>query len=173
VNARVLRRHSPGIIEEALSGFQAKDFKKRRANMAERSILEIAKSQITAYNDKNWPAAKESLAADVVYDEAATQRKIKGADGVLTAWKGWGTAFPDSKGSFDKDMVSGNTAVIELTWRGTHKGPLQLPGKELAATGKTIEIRACQIIEVSGGRVQAVRHYFDMATMLRQLGAMS
>jgi steroid delta-isomerase-like uncharacterized protein len=141
--------------------------------MAAKSILEVAKSQIIAYNDKNWGAAKEALAADMVYDEAATQRRIKGVEEVLSAWKGWAKAFPDSKASFDKETVSGNTAVIEVTWRGTHTGPLQLPGKDLAATGKKIEMRACQIIEVSGAKVQTVRQYFDMATMLRQLGVVS
>jgi steroid delta-isomerase-like uncharacterized protein len=141
--------------------------------MAAKSILEVAKSQIIAYNDKNWGAAKEALAADMVYDEAATQRRIKGVEEVLSAWKGWAKAFPDSKASFDKETVSGNTAVIEVTWRGTHTGPLQLPGKDLAATGKKIEMRACQIIEVSGAKVQVVRQYFDMATMLRQLGVVS
>jgi len=141
--------------------------------MADKSILEVAKSQIIAYNDKNWGAAKEALAVDMVYDEAATQRRIKGVEEVLSAWKGWAKAFPDSKASFDKETVSGNTVVIELTWRGTQTGPLQLPGKDLAATGKKIEMRACQVIEVSGAKVQAVRQYFDLATMLRQLGVMS
>jgi len=141
--------------------------------MPEQSPIDIAKAQVTAYNDKNWGAAKEALAADMVYDEVATQRRIKGVEEVLSAWKGWAKALPDSKGSFDKETVSGNTVVIEVTWRGTHTGPLQLPGKDLAATGKKIELRACQVIEVSGAKVQAVRHYYDMATMLRQLGVMS
>jgi steroid delta-isomerase-like uncharacterized protein len=140
--------------------------------MADKSILEVAKSQITAYNNKNWEAVKEALAADVVYDEAGTQRRVKGLEDVVSAWKGWAKALPDSKASFDKETVSGNTAVIEVTWRGTHSGPLQLPGKEIAATGKKIELRACQVIEVSGAKVQAIRHYFDMVTMLRQLGIM-
>jgi steroid delta-isomerase-like uncharacterized protein len=141
--------------------------------MADKSILDVAKSQIIAYNEKNWPAAKESLAADVVYDEVPTHRTIKGADDVLTSWKGWATAFPDSKASFDKELVSGNTAILEVTWRGTHNGPLQLPGNNLAATGKKIEVRACQLVEVAGTRVQTVRQYFDLATMLRQLGVIS
>ena len=141
--------------------------------MADKSILEVAKAQIIAYNDKNWGAAKEALAADIVYDEAGTQRRITGFEEVLAAWKGWAKALPDSKASFDKETVSGNTVVLELTWRGTQTGPLQLPGKDLAATGKKIELRACQVIEVSGAKVKAIRHYFDMATMLRQLGVMS
>src|SRR2546426_2285824 len=61
-------------------------------------------------------AAKEALAVDMVYDEAATQRRIKGVEEVLSAWKGWAKAFPDSRASFDKETVSGNTAIIEVTW---------------------------------------------------------
>jgi steroid delta-isomerase-like uncharacterized protein len=67
--------------------------------------------------------------------------------------------------------VSGNTVTLELTWRGTHTGPLQTPTGALPPSGKTIGIRACQVVEVADGKVQAVRHYFDMATLLQQLGA--
>ena len=138
--------------------------------MADKSILEVAKAQVIAYNDKNWEAAKQSLTGDVVYDEVATQRRIKGVAEVLPAWQGWARAFPDSRASFDRETVSGNTVCLEITWRGTHTGPLQMPGKEHAPTGKRIEMRACQVVEVAGSKVQSVRHYFDMATMLKQLG---
>ena len=140
--------------------------------MADTSILDAAKAQVIAYNDKNWEAAKAVLTTDIAYDEVATNRKLKGIEEVLSSWKGWARAFPDSKGSFDKETVIGNTVILEVTWRGTHTGPMELPGKELAATGKKIEMRACQIIEVSGAKVQSVRQYFDIATMLRQIGAM-
>ena len=54
--------------------------------------------------------------------------------------------------------------------KGTHKGPLQTPSGAIAPTGKPIEVRACAIIELAGDRAKGQRHYFDMATMLRQLG---
>jgi steroid delta-isomerase-like uncharacterized protein len=139
--------------------------------MADKSVLEVAKSQLIAFNDKNWDAAKEVLATDIVYDEVATQRRIQGVE--LSAWKGWARAFPDAKGNIDKETVSGNTVAIELTWRAMHTKPLQLPGKELAPTGKKIELRACQVIEVSGGKVKTLRHYFDLSTLQRQLGVTS
>ena len=141
--------------------------------MADKSILEVARSQLIAFNDKNWDAAKEVLATDIIYDEVATQRRAEGVEEALMAWKGWAKAFPDAKGNVDKETVSGNTVVIELTWRAIHTGPLQLPGKELAATSKKIELRACQVIEVSEGKVKTLRHYFDLSTLLRQLGVMS
>ena len=66
--------------------------------------------------------------------------------------------------------TGGDTVVLELTWRGTHKGPLQTPTGQIAATGKPIEIEACQVYRIADGKPQSMRQYFDMATMLQQLG---
>ena len=44
------------------------------------NVIEIAKAQISAYNDKNWSKVKDVLAADAVYDEKGMQRRIQGAD---------------------------------------------------------------------------------------------
>jgi limonene-1,2-epoxide hydrolase len=50
---------------------------------------------------------------------------------------------------------------------------LRAPTGEVAATGKKIEIRACQVIEVANDKVQAMRQYFDLMTMMQQLGVVS
>ena len=138
--------------------------------MAEQGVIEVAKAQVIAYNDKNWGAVTEALGPEVVYDEVGTNRKLTGPGQVIDAWKGWAAALPDSKATFDAAHIAGNTVILELTWRGTHRGPLQTPAGQIPATGKPIEIRACQIVEVKDGKVQVVRHYFDMVTMLAQLG---
>ncbi len=52
----------------------------------------------------------------------------------------------------------------------THTGPLQTPTGQMAATGKPIEMRACQVFEIAGGKAQSMRQYFDMATLMQQLG---
>jgi steroid delta-isomerase-like uncharacterized protein len=132
---------------------------------------EAAKSLITAYNDKNWDRVKAAITPDFLYEEVATARRIEGADQTVTAWKGWAQAFPDSKASFDRTHVAGNdTVVLELTWRGTHQGPLETPAGGIPATGKKIEIRAVAIIELKGEKSRTQRHFFDMATLLQQLG---
>jgi predicted ester cyclase len=73
--------------------------------------------------------------------------------------------------SFDGTHVAGETVVLELTWRGTHEGPLQTPKGSIPATGKSIEIRACAVIQVAGEKGKSQRHYFDMATLFQQIGA--
>jgi len=134
------------------------------------TIIDAAKASVIAYNNKDWAAAAKALAPDAVYDEIASQRKAQGVDNVLTIWKGWAAAMPDSKATFHGAIESGNTVALELTWRGKHTGPLATPTGEVPATNKSFELRAIQVIEMAGSRAKQIRHYFDMATLLQQLG---
>jgi steroid delta-isomerase-like uncharacterized protein len=137
------------------------------------AFIDAAKAPIVAYNKKDWNAVKTSLAAASVYDEVSTQRKMNGPDEVIRGWQGWAKALPDSQATFHNAHVSGNTVILEMTWRGTHQGPLQTPDGDIPATGKKIEIRACQVVELADGKAKAIRHYFDMSTLLQQLGVTS
>lgn len=138
--------------------------------MPQLSPIDVAKAEITAYNEKDWDAARRVLQPDCVYDEVATRRKMKGHDDILAGWRGWAAAFPDSRGTFESAVASGDTVTMEITWRGTHTGPLRTPDGETAPTGKPIEVRACQVVKVGGDRVSSIRHYFDMVTLLEQIG---
>ena len=130
------------------------------------SVIEIAKASITAYNDKDWSKAKDMLAADAVYDEKGTNRRIQGAGAIVEAWQGWGKAIPDSKATFVREFASGDTAVFEIVWKGVHTGPLQTPTGTMP-----VPRSACQVVQVEGGKVKSVSHYFDMLTLLTQIGA--
>ncbi|MGH9385086.1 MAG: ester cyclase [Vicinamibacterales bacterium] len=109
----------------------------------------------------------------VVLDEVGTQRKIRGVGAVLDAYHGWANAFPDSKATINSAFANGSSVTLELTWRGTHTGPRPTPAGEIPATGKKFVVRACQVVEVTKDKVKATRHYFDMTTLLQQLGVMS
>ena len=111
------------------------------------------------------------MAADAVYDEKGTHRRIQGAGEIIEAWQGWAKAFPDSKATFVREFASGDTAVLELLWKGVHTGPLQTPTGTIPASNKPIEMPACQVVRVEGDKVKSASHYFDMLTMLTQIGA--
>ena len=139
--------------------------------MSPQQLVNAAKAPILAFNEKNWDAVRASISPDFVYDEVPTGRKVQGADQVIPLWQGWATAFPDAKATFQRELVCGNTVVLEQTWQGTHKGPLQTPGGQIPATGKRIDVRACMTVEVVGDKAKMQRHYFDMGTILQQIGA--
>lgn len=138
--------------------------------MVQLSSVDTAKAPVLAYGEKNWNAVKGSVTHGIVYDEIATHRKMNGVDQLLKCWQGWATAFPDSKATFRNAFAIDNTVVLEVLWRGSHKGELQTPDGRFEATGKSIEVPACLIVEIGDGKVKAIRHYFDMATLLQQLG---
>lgn len=134
------------------------------------ALVEAAKAPAIAYGEKDWDKVRESLAPDFWYDEVATHRKVEGVDQVLEVWKGWATAFPDSKPTFHNAHVSGNTVVLELSWKGTHTGPMVTADGEVPPTGKSMDMRAVQVIDVQDGKAAFTRQYFDMATLMSQLG---
>src|SRR5258707_9940157 len=118
------------------------------------NVIEIAKASITAYNDKDWSKAKDMLAADAVYDEKGTNRRIQGAGAIVEAWQGWGKAIPDFKATFVRELASGDNVVFQIVWKGVHTGPLQKPTGTISASDKPIEVPACQIVQVQGGKDQ-------------------
>lgn len=138
--------------------------------MSRQELINIAKSSTEAYNEKDWTAVREALAPGFVYDEVATGRKVEGVPEVIDVWKGWARAFPDSRASFEEPLVDGDVVVLRLRWRGTHSGPLSLPTGEILPTGKEIDFRAVQVHRVEDGRIVEMRQYFDMLTMLAQIG---
>jgi steroid delta-isomerase-like uncharacterized protein len=134
------------------------------------NVIEIAKALITAYNEKNWNKVKDMLATDAVYDEKRTNRQIQGVGEIIDAWQSWAKAIPNSKATFVREFASGDTAILELVWKGIHAGPLQTPTGTIPATRGLIELPSCQIVQVESGKVKNVSHYFDMLTLLTQTG---
>ena len=43
-------------------------------------------------------------------------------------------------------------------------------GSQMPATGKAGTVKACQVFEVRDGRVTSTRHYFNLLTIMSQLG---
>ncbi len=136
------------------------------------NVTDLAKASLLAYNEKNFDKLRNILTPNVVYNEYATGRTARGFDDVLSIWRGWAKAIPDSVATFLKEYVSGTTVIFEMEWNGTHTAPLQTPTGEVAPTGKKIKLRACQIIETRDDKVMSINHYFDMATLLNQLGVL-
>lgn len=138
--------------------------------MSRKELIAAARAPVDAYSAKDWRSARESLAPGYVFEELSTGRTVTGVDDVLEAWKAWGEAFSDSRATVEESLVDGDTVVLRLNWQGTHTGPLVLPSGDVAPTGKTIEFKACQITRVENGKAVATTHYWDLLTMLSQLG---
>jgi len=134
--------------------------------------VECAKQLLHAFNESDWDTFANLVTEDHVYVEHGTQRTIEGREALLEALLGWKAAMPDAVGKPHAFYVSGASVAIELTWVGTHTGPLMTPAGELPASGAAQETPGVWIVDVEDGKAVATRNYFDMMTLLQQIGAM-
>ena len=134
-------------------------------------MVKIAREQIDAFNSGDWERVRALFSSDSLYDELGTQRKIDGPDKIVEVFKGWKQAFPDAAGTVTSAFASGDTAVLEVTWKGTHTGPLMTAEATIPASGKRQETPAAILFTFEGEKIKEARHYFDSMTLFKQIGA--
>jgi steroid delta-isomerase-like uncharacterized protein len=138
-----------------------------------RSAEDVARESIECYNAGDFDRLRSLLADDFYEEELATQRRLEGADARIEAAQSWKRAFPDERGTITGVYTSGNTVAIELTWVGRQSGPMATPdGQELLPSNKGMTVKSVEVIEVEDDKIKALRHYFDLMTILQQIGAM-
>jgi steroid delta-isomerase-like uncharacterized protein len=133
--------------------------------------VRLAREGIEAFSAGDWERFKAPLSADAVYEELATQRKVQGPDRIVEASKGWKETFPDAKGTITKVIEGDDTVVLEITWQGTHTGDLISSMGAIPPTHKPVTLRAVQVVRFKGDKVIETRHFFDLMTLLGQIGA--
>ena len=79
-------------------------------------------------------------------------------------------AFPDMHRELHAFYVVGDTVVVELALQGTHKGPLELPGETVAATGKRMNAPCCDVFQLRNGKIQSFNCYPSGTIIQKQLG---
>ena len=81
------------------------------------------------------------------------------------------TAFPGSKVEVQRTIVQGDYVVTNWKVSGTNAGPLQTPsGRSIPPTGKMITIVGSTTDQLKDGKVVHNWNYFDMASLLSQMG---
>jgi steroid delta-isomerase-like uncharacterized protein len=137
------------------------------------SPIDVARESIECFNAGDFDRLRSLLADDSWEEELATQRRLDGADAQVNAGRGWKEAFPDGRGTIHGAYADGGTVTLELTWEGTQSGPMRTPdGQEIPATNRRGTVKACQVIEVDDGKIRSTRHYFDLMTLLQDIGVM-
>ena len=133
---------------------------------------DTARAVIDAFNAADWDRLRSVVSPDIVYEETGTDRRIEGVEDYLALCQTWRKALPDVIGQIDTLLSAGGTVAMEVTWSGTHTGPLATPGGEIPATGKPVVVRGTLWYQTAGDRVENLRHHLDVLGMLNQLGVL-
>ena len=135
-------------------------------------MLDLMRKHLEALQSGDWSAYREAFTDDAEYLEVATQRRANGPEAITNLVKSWKEAFPDLSAEIESSSEVDDKAFAELAWGGTHDGKLETPFGALEATGKTANVSAALVYEVRDGKIASMHHYFDVLTLLGQIGAL-
>ena len=131
----------------------------------------IHKALLSAWNSRDF-AAFAAFAA-LMHPEYG----YMGGDGKLITGgpevgvgigKMFANAFPDGQLQLLSVCTGENRAACEFVATGTHDGELM----GVPASGRPINIRVANIVEMRDGLIYREYEYIDMMTMMTQMGAM-
>lgn len=142
---------------------------KATAQELEASWLKTIREHIKQESTQDLQGLLEGMTKDCVCAVNVAPRPCVGpkavADRYLKQWEG----FPDFKVRVRRVVTVGrNYVVTENEWRGTHRGHFF----GIAPTGKRARVRACVLWEFRGKKLKAEYVYYDLATVLKQLGVL-
>jgi len=126
-----------------------------------------------AWNSHAEQRLLELMTDDIVYDDSAWPRTMRGHSDVREFLEHTWRALPDLRFELrEGPYVHAGEPKAAFWWdgRGTHTGPLDPPG--LAPTGKRLEFDGADFHEYRDGKVARLRIVFDMADAMRQLGVL-
>ena len=124
------------------------------------------------YDAGNIAGCAALAATDVEWVVVPFGETYRGPDGFRDGLQIWNTAFPDAKAPISHAIATEDAVVAEYDYRGTQTGPLAAPGGPIPPTGKRVDAKGCHVAQVRDGKFVSIRTYFDVATLLRQLGLM-
>jgi steroid delta-isomerase-like uncharacterized protein len=143
--------------------------------MAALENVALARSLLDLYNSRQSDPAwldkgVAAFAADCELIDVPSGATLRGPDGQRRFLQFFAESFPDSRGELTNVFATEDQVVLEGTRRWTTTGPLYLPSGAIPATGRSGELRFCFVYQIRNGKIVSLHSYYDMMTLLEQLG---
>lgn len=132
------------------------------------AMLKTLREHIAAESSHDMAAVLDGMTPDCFNDIACIPRPFVGPRAVARRYREHWAGFPDFKVRVRKIIVVSDRCIVtENEWSGTHRGPfLGLP-----PTGRKVKVRTAVVWHFRGDRILGESVYFDLGTVLRQIGA--
>ena len=131
------------------------------------------KSVLDEYNDA-FNAHDEARIRACYTDDAVFTApgdvSLEGPEAIAAWAMAWLNAFPDATATVDNEIIAGEWATLQQTFKGTHTETFVTDEGDIPATGKSVVGRAGEVIRVKDGKIVEDHLYFDNMELLTQLG---
>ena len=127
---------------------------------------EVALGYFAAVSARDPDAMAQFWAEDGI-DDLVPVGIFRGPAEIRAFFAGMFAAFPDMEFTVEQATASAGTVAVQWRARGTFRGA-SFQGIE--PTGKRIEVRGCDCVEVEDGKIVRNTAYYDGAAFARGLG---
>ena len=131
-----------------------------------RTPADVARSAFAAIISKD-PDGIIAHGAPGWVDDFVAIGEFRGLQAIRAFFSEVFAAFPDFELTVDNIVADENSAVVQWHAAGTFTGA---PFQGIAPTGRRVEIRGADVMEIADGLIQHNTIYYDGATFARQVG---
>jgi steroid delta-isomerase-like uncharacterized protein len=132
---------------------------------------DVARSSVDAVNRGDAPGYAAHYTDGATIHDPFYAEPLTGRDAIEHDIAVFLRAFPDLHGRVRSTVTEGSQVATEVTFTGTHHGPLETPDGDVPATGRPVTLALCGCSDVGpDGLMTATRRYYDVAGLLAQLG---
>lgn len=132
-------------------------------------IKKMMEDYIKAWNSHDTDNVPSFYTDDCIYEDVGLGTVYHGKKELATFINSALVDLPDTKLELKTAFGTGDWAACEWVFSGT-QAHSSIPG--IPATGKTVSFREAAIIQLHNGKISRDSHYWNLATLLEQLGVM-
>jgi steroid delta-isomerase-like uncharacterized protein len=122
----------------------------------------VAEKWIAAWNSHNPDKMLALFTDDIVYEDVAFGEVSHGSAELRKFAASEFEGVPDLELKLLRADIHGGHGTIEWTFSGTDKGVFK--------TGKKFSVRGVSVIEMRNGKISRNLDFYDVATIMRQVG---
>ncbi len=135
--------------------------------MTREQLQQIVIDRLDAFNHHDPDAVAAFYIEDAVSRDMGRDMALMGIAAVRESLATYFDSFPDVVMGISRIGVDGQTAFMEWHASATHREPYH----GIPATGHHVEVDGCLVFTFTGdGLIASEISYWDVASMLRQLG---
>jgi predicted ester cyclase len=133
--------------------------------------LRVIEAATKALNDRDLDTFESLHLNSVLQRDPQNPQGIKGPKAIRASLEPFLKAFPDIRLTTETQFGAGDWVTQLSHMRGTHTGPLAMPGGQtIPATNKPVRLPVAMIAKLEGGKFAEINLYFDQAGLMAQLG---
>jgi ketosteroid isomerase-like protein len=129
----------------------------------------LIRSLYDAVNKKDLKTIADFGAASSEWLDVPFDYTSRGERAIIDPWQNWFNIFPDATCEVRSLVALGDHVIAQGIGRGTHRGVFNSPAGTLQPTGRTMEVRFCDIYRLEDGKITRADSYFDFYGLLKQL----